>query len=231
MNCRWVRPIGQKIKVKTIMSLLRRYFFSGLLVLLPILLTFLVISFIVDLLNHSLELLPAGYQPQAVLGYEIPGVGVLLSVLIVFFTGMISSNFIGRHIMSWGEKMLSQVPFVSPVYQATKQVLQTLFSSESRSFRHVCLVEYPRKGIWTVAFETGDPSSAIKSRSDSEDLISVFIPTTPNPTSGFLIFVSRADTKPLTISVDDALKLVISLGVVQPSDSKKILDKDKNYDA
>ena len=166
---------------------LRRYFFAGLLVLLPVLATVFIMSLVVDLLDQSLALLPDAYQPKAMFGYHLPGVGVALSIFIVIATGMITTNIIGRHIVHWGERMLARIPLVRTIYHASKQVLQTLFSSDSRSFRHVCLVEYPRKGIWSIAFETGEVSQLMRDQINKGDLITIFLPTTPNPTSGFLM--------------------------------------------
>jgi len=196
----------------------RRYLIAGLLVWLPIWVTLLVIKFIVDVLDGTLKLLPNNYQPDNLLGMHIPGLGLLLSLLIVFFTGMLVTNIIGRHLVRYWETIVSKIPLVRTIYISVKQVLDTLFSSQGKSFRQVLLVEYPRKEIWSLAFLTGDVSDIISQHSTlGEELLTVFIPTTPNPTSGFLLMVPTSQVKELDISVDEALKMIISLGVVQPA--------------
>ena len=200
-------------------KIFQRYLLAGLLVWLPVLATVFVLSAFVDTLDKSLALLPKVYQPENLLGFKIPGFGVLLSLATLFFTGMMTTHYFGRHLVEWGEKLLARIPLARTIYHAVKQVLETLFSSNSRSFRHVVLVEYPRKGIWSIAFETGTVSPNIQKQiNNDEDMLTIFLPTTPNPTSGFLMMVPRKDTRPLDMSIDEALKLVISLGVVQPAD-------------
>jgi uncharacterized membrane protein len=195
--------------------LLRRYFIAGLFVWIPIWVTLLVIGFIVSIIDSSFSLLPTKYQPENWFGVHIPGLGLVFSLVVVFFTGMLVTNYLGRRLVRMGESIVNRIPFVSPIYSATKQVLETLFSSSGESFRKVFLIEYPRKGIWSVAFQTGNGAAEINTKTGHE-MITLFIPTTPNPTSGFLMMVPRAEAIELDISVDQALKFVISLGVVQP---------------
>lgn len=195
--------------------LLRRYLIAGLFVWIPIWVTLLVIGFIISIIDSSFSLLPTQYQPQYWFGVHIPGLGLVFSLLIVFFTGMLVTNYLGRRLVRVGESMVQRIPFVSSIYSATKQVVETLFSSSGQSFRKVFLIEYPRKGIWSVAFQTGNGAAELNKKT-GQDLITLFIPTTPNPTSGFLMMVPREEAIELDISVDQALKFVISLGVVQP---------------
>lgn len=197
------------------MSYLRRYLIAGLLVWLPIWVTILVFKFLIDAMDNTLALIPAAYQPDKLLGFHIPGLGVIVSLTVLIVTGMLVSNFIGRHLVALGEYILIRIPLVRSVYMATKQVLETVFSSKGQAFRKVLLVEYPRKGLWSIAFQTGQGSTELNNALHS-DLVSIFIPTTPNPTSGFLMMLPRNEVIELEMSVDEALKFVISLGVIQP---------------
>lgn len=194
---------------------IRRYIIAGVLVWVPIWVTLLVLRFMVDMFDTTLELIPHQYQPQQLLGVHVPGLGLIFALIIVVLTGMAVTNILGNRLIGFWEYLLSRIPLVRTIYQAVKQVLTTLFSSSEDSFRNVLLVEYPRKGLWSIAFQTGagfQYNSALK----DEDLLTVYIPTTPNPTSGFLIIVPRKDTLKVDLGVDEALKMVISLGVVMP---------------
>ena len=203
------------------MAYIRRCFISGLLLWLPIWVTLLVIKFLVDILGNSITMLPHQYQPDALLGFHIPGIGFLITVLVIFFTGMVVANFLGRGIVRFWDAIIGHIPLVRSIYSSVKQVSETLFTPGGQSFRKVLLVEYPRKGLWTIAFQTNDstPSSLQKSFNDT-DMVSLFVPTTPNPTSGFLMLAPRKDVIEMDMSVDQALKFVISLGVVQPEKAK-----------
>jgi uncharacterized membrane protein len=196
---------------------LRKYFISGLLIWIPILVTFFVIKFLVDLLSRSLELLPYSYQPDVLLGFHIPGIGVIVTLLVIFFTGLFTANLIGRRLLELGDTLMEHIPLVRSIYTGVKQVTQTLFKPDGQSFRKVLLVEYPCAGVWTIAFQTGEVSKDIEGSLDDEKMVSYFVPTTPNPTSGFLMMTPKNKVKELDMSVDQALKFVISLGVVQPT--------------
>lgn len=193
--------------------MLRRYFIAGLLVWLPILITYVVVRFIVQLMDGTLALLPTQYQPDQLLGMHIPGLGLVFTLLILFITGLLITNFVGHKIMGYSEKVLGQIPLVRSIYAATKQVLHAIFQPTSQSFRKVLLIEYPRRGLWSIAFQTSDKFTDVPVNGDT---IAVFIPTTPNPTSGFMLFVPKTDIIELDISVEEALRMVISLGVVIP---------------
>lgn len=203
------------------MGLIRRYFISGLLVWLPIWVTILVIKFVVDILENTISALPVQYQPEALFGRHIPGVGVVITLLVIFLTGVIVANFLGRKVVAVWDAMIGRIPLVRSVYSGTKQVMQTLFSSDGQSFRKVFLVEYPRAGVWTVAFQTGDATKDIHDLTKQKQMLSLYVPTTPNPTSGFLLMVPRENAIELDMSVENALKFVISLGVIQPAPVKK----------
>jgi uncharacterized membrane protein len=209
------------------MALIRRYFFSGLLVWLPIWATILVIKFLMGILGSTLSMLPHQYQPDALIGFHIPGINVIITLVVIFLTGIFVANFIGRRLVLVGDAIIAHIPLVRTIYASVKQVLQTLFTPGGQSFRKVLLVEYPRAGMWSLAFQTGDGTPEVE-KSLNTPMVSVFIPTTPNPTSGFLMMVPRKDVIELEMSIDQALKFVISLGVVQPLNSMSHFKKIKN---
>ncbi|MDF1678230.1 MAG: DUF502 domain-containing protein [Legionellaceae bacterium] len=192
----------------------RSYLLAGLVVWLPVIVTLLVLRFIIDLLDKSMALLPHAYQPEQLFGFHMPGFGVIFSLLLLFLTGLFATNFLGQRLVRWSEAILDRIPLVRSIYSASKQVMETVFSSNSEAFRKVLLIEYPRKGLWTIAFQTGVASQEVCEYT-GEDMLSVFVPTTPNPTSGFLMMVAKSSTTELSMSIDDALKLIISLGVMQ----------------
>jgi uncharacterized membrane protein len=202
------------------MKSIRSYLIAGLVVWLPILVTFLVVKFIVDLLSQSVALLPTAYQPQQLIGFNVPGIGVIFSLMLLMITGIIATNFFGQHIMRFSESLLDRIPLVRTVYSSTKQVINAVLSTNSQAFRKVLLIEYPRKGIWSIAFQT-NVAGFMDNQNTGEEMISVFVPTTPNPTSGFLMIVPKSETKELSMTIDDALKCVISLGVMQPNKQEK----------
>lgn len=193
---------------------MKRYLIAGLLVWVPLGVTVIVIRFLVELMDRTLVLLPHKYHPDTLLGFHIPGIGVVLAVIIVLGTGIIVANLFGRKLVSLWESILKRIPLVRTIYSSVKQILETVFSS-GQAFRKVLLVEYPRKGLWTLAFQSGTTRGEAQAKTGSE-IINVFIPTTPNPTSGFFIMVPREDVIELDMSVDDGLKMIISAGVMVP---------------
>lgn len=199
------------------MTYFRRNFISGLLVWVPILVTLLVLKFLVDLLSNTLMLLPYSYRPDVLLGFHIPGIGVLITLLLIFLTGVIGANFLGRRLVSFGDAMIARIPLVRSVYTGAKKVSETLLTPGGQSFRKVLLVQYPHQGVWTVAFQTGE-ILADSQQALGDDLVSFYVPTTPNPTSGFLLMAKRSEVIESSMSVDQALKYVISLGVISPEE-------------
>lgn len=199
------------------MGRFRRYFVAGLLVWLPLVATYLVLSFSINLIDRTLLLLPPQYRPENLIGFEVPGLGVILTLLLVLLTGLIVANFFGRKLILAWESVLARIPLVRSVYGAVKQITASLFADASQSFREVVLVEYPRRGLWMLAFVTGDTPKKFKSVA-GEDLINIYVPTTPNPTSGFYIMVPPTDVKRLNIPVEIGLKMILSAGVVNPLD-------------
>jgi len=194
---------------------IRRCLVGGLLVWLPILATLFVIKFIIGLIDSSLLLLPHAYQPQNLIGIDIPGLGVVIAILVLFFTGLLAGNFIGRKMLQFWEFVLHRIPIVRTIYSAVKQVLETVLVPSSQSFRQVLLVKFPHQESWTLGFLVGQGVAEVNKLLNAE-MLTVFIPTTPNPTSGYIIIVPRKDAMVLNMSVDEALKFVVSLGVVQP---------------
>ena len=201
----------------------KRYFITGLLVLVPLAITIWVLKTLIGLMDQSLLLLPISWRPLAQTGYDIPGIGTLLTLLIVFVTGMIATNFFGKRIILFWESLLARVPVVKSIYYSVKQVSDTLFSDSGQAFRKALLVQYPREGCWTIAFQTGYPGGDV-ARHLPGGHISVYVPTTPNPTSGFFLIMSVSEVIELDMSVDDALKYIISMGVVAPADKSSLVE-------
>jgi uncharacterized membrane protein len=194
---------------------MKKYFITGLLVLVPLFITVWVISGLVGMMDQSLFLLPETWRPKAQLGLEIPGMGAILTLLIIFFTGVIATNFFGKRMILIWEALLARVPVVKSIYASVKQVSDTLFSDSGNAFRQAVLVQFPRPGAWTIAFVTGKPGGDVANHL-SGDYLSVYVPTTPNPTGGYFLMLPRADVVELDMSVDEALKYIISMGVVAP---------------
>lgn len=206
---------------------MKKYFITGLLVLVPLLITVWVISSLVGMMDQSLLLLPESWRPKAQLGLEVPGVGALLTLLIVFVTGLIATNFFGKQLILLWEGLLARVPVVKSIYASVKQVSDTLFSDSGNAFRQAVLVQFPRADSWTIAFVTGKPGGDVANHLHG-DYVSVFVPTTPNPTGGYFLMMPRADVITLDMSVDEALKYIISMGVVAPAEKiiPQLLKKD-----
>lgn len=194
---------------------MKKYFITGLLIWIPLSITFMVLAWIVNTLDRILLWMPDGWQPKALVGLDIPGAGVAITLLIILATGLVGANVLGQRVVRLWEGILSRIPVVKSIYYSVKQVSDTLFSSSSHAFRKALLVQYPRSGAWTIAFLTGKPGGDA-ARHLSGDYISVYVPTTPNPTSGFFLMVPREDVIELEMSVDEALKYIISMGVVSP---------------
>ena len=207
------------------MAALRRYLIAGLLIWVPLGVTLLIIKLFVDVMDQTLLLLPVGLRPEALLGFRIPGLGFLLTAIVVVGTGMVVTNLFGRRMFRWGEGLLGRVPFVSTIYTSVKKLTETIFSNSGKSFRKVVLIEYPRAGIWTFAFLTGEAAPEVNTVT-GRDMVNVFVPTTPNPTSGFVLVLPRKDVIELSMSVDEGLRMILSVGVVVPEHRKiELLDE------
>jgi uncharacterized membrane protein len=197
------------------MTTLRKYIIAGLLVWLPFAATVAIIKLVVDLLDGTILLLPPEWQPAIVLGFSIPGFGVILAVFILLITGMLAANLFGRRLVYFWEAVLNRIPLVRSIYNSVKQISSTLLDSSSKSFRKVVMLQYPRKGVWSIGFLSNE-SVDIDIDGLNGDLVAVFVPTTPNPTSGFIIMVPRDDITVLDMTVEEAFKFVISMGVIVP---------------
>jgi uncharacterized membrane protein len=193
---------------------MKRYLIAGLLIWVPLGVTVMVIKLLVGMMDKTLVWVPEQYQPDVLLGFHIPGMGVVLAIVVVLGTGVIVANLFGRKLVQFWESILAQIPLVRTIYISVKQILETVFSS-GQSFRKVLLVEYPRKGLWTLAFQSSTTRGEAQIKTDKE-IVNVFIPTTPNPTSGFFIMVPKEDVIELDMNVDEGLKMIISAGVMVP---------------
>jgi uncharacterized membrane protein len=198
------------------MPTFRRYLIAGLLIWVPLGITIFVVRLFISWLDGSILLIPEAYRPENLIGYAIPGLGVLISILVVMFTGLLAANLFGRKLVKFWEGLLSHVPLVRSVYSGAKQLAETMFSDTGQSFRKVLLVEFPRRGLWTLAFLTGTDQGEAQTKTGHE-VINVYIPTTPNPTGGYFVMVPKQDVQELDMSVDDGLKMLMSMGAVVPS--------------
>ena len=196
---------------------MRKYFITGLLILAPLAITLWVLSFIFSTMGQSLQMLPPEWRWDALFKYRIVTdlLGTVLTLLIIFLTGLATRNIVGRQVVRVWESVLTRIPVVNSIYSSVKQVSDTLFSSSGNAFRKALLVQYPRQGSWTIAFLTGVPGGDVKNHLVG-DYISIYVPTTPNPTSGFFLMIPRADAIELDMNVDEALKYIVSMGVVSP---------------
>ncbi|VAW49229.1 Uncharacterized membrane anchored protein Mext_4159 [hydrothermal vent metagenome] len=217
------------------MSYLKRYLIAGLLVWLPLGVTIVIIKFLVDLFDKSLLLLPPEYRPEALIGVDIPGFGVLLSLTLILLTGVVVANFLGSKVVKVWESFLSRIPLVRSIYNAAKQISQAVFGSGDQTFQKVFLIQYPRKGLWTLGFQTSNLQGEAQQKTGKKDVVNLFVPTTPNPTSGFFIMASKQEIIELEIKVEEALKMVISGGVIvpeipKPATALDVVDASHNKD-
>jgi len=196
---------------------MRKYFITGLLILVPLAITLWVLNLVVGTLDQSLLLVPEQYRPKELFGFDIPGLGTILTIVIVFLTGLLTNNLVGNYVVKLWEKLLHRIPIVNSLYSSVKQVSDTLFSSSGNAFRKAVLVPYPHQNSWTIAFLTGVPGGDAANHLVG-DYVSVYVPTTPNPTSGFFLMMKRSDVVELDMSVDAALKYIVSMGVVAPAE-------------
>ncbi len=197
------------------MAAVRKWLLAGLLVLVPLAITVWLLNWFIATLDQTLEILPTSWHPDKLLGFHIPGFGVLLALAIVLIIGGVASNFLGKKLVSWWDKLLGRIPIVRSIYSSVKQVSDTLFSENGNAFRKALLVQWPREGVWTIGFLTGVPGGDVINHLHG-DYLSVYVPTTPNPTGGYFVMLKKQDCIELKMSVDEALTYVISMGVVVP---------------
>lgn len=199
------------------MAALRKWLLAGLLVIVPVAITAGVLRWIIGTLDQTLQILPEAWQPDHLIGVHIPGFGVVLTLGILLVVGAVTSNFVGRQLVHFGDRIVSRIPVVRGIYSSVKQVSDTLFSESGNAFRTAVLVQWPRPDVWTVAFVTGAPGGDVKTYLRDEEYVSVYVPTTPNPTGGYFVMLRKSDCIELKMSVDEALKYVVSMGVVVPA--------------
>jgi len=199
---------------------IRRYFITGLLVWVPIVITVWVLSVLVGTMDQTLLLLPSALRPESWLGVYVPGMGALLTLLVIFLTGLLAANIIGQRLVRYWERAMARIPVVNSIYNGVKQVSDTLFSPTGQAFRKVLLVQWPSPGIWVIAFQTGKPGGDVANHLQG-DYVSIYVPTTPNPTGGYFVMVARSAVVELDMSVDEALKYIISMGVISPGGGRR----------
>ena len=197
------------------MAPIRKYLIAGLLVWLPLLATVAIVRLVINVLDGTLLLLPQEYRPEALFGFSIPGFGIVLAFGVLVLTGMLAANLVGRRLVGIWEGVLGRIPLVRNIYNASKQISTTLLSSGNRSFRQVIMVEFPRPGMWCIGFLSNE-DVPLDTGSGDAGTVSVFVPTTPNPTSGFIVLVPRSAIRELDMTVEEGFKFIISMGVVVP---------------
>lgn len=197
------------------MSAVRKWLVAGLLVVVPVAITLSVLQWIIGTLDRTLLILPEAWQPDRLFGVHVPGLGLVLTLAILLAVGFLVSNFIGRKLVMWGDALVARIPVVRSIYSSVKQVSDTLFSPSGNAFRKAVLVQWPRPDVWTIAFVTGAPGGEVAGYLKG-DYLSVYVPTTPNPTGGYFVILPKSECVELRMTVDEALKYVISMGVVVP---------------
>lgn len=205
------------------MKKLQKYLIAGLLVWLPVVVTVLLFRFLITLMDQTLILLPSQIRPEAIIGFKLPGLGLILTLLVLIVTGIFAANFVGRSMVNFGEKIFKKIPIVRSVYSAAKNFADIVFSDTGQSFKKVLLIQYPRKGIYSLAFQTSTNLGEVQKKTGS-DVVCTFVPTTPNPTSGFIIIIPKEDVIEMDMEIDEAFKMIVSLGVVVPEWKKEELE-------
>ena len=204
------------------MNAVRKWLLAGLLVLAPLIITLWVLEWVVSTLDQTLQVLPAAWQPERWLGVKVPGLGVLFALGVLLSIGALASNIIGNKLVNWWHALLHRIPVVRSIYSGVKQVSDTLFSEKGNAFRKAVLLQWPREGLWTIGFVTGAPGGDVAQYLNPQDFVSVYVPTTPNPTGGYFVMARRSDCVELAMSVDEALTSVLTQGVIVPSGAKGI---------
>ncbi|AOW12329.1 hypothetical protein LPB72_15370 [Hydrogenophaga crassostreae] len=207
----------------------RKWLLAGLLVLAPLIITLWVLEWVVSTLDQTLQILPSHWHPDELLGVHIPGLGVIFALLVVLIIGGLASNFIGNRLVTWWHALLHRIPIVRSIYSGVKQVSDTLFSEKGNAFRKALLIEWPHEGMWTIGFLTGVPAGDVLGKlqgqpggnAETDEFLSVYVPTTPNPTGGYFVMVRRSACQELAMSVDEALTYIVSMGVIVPGSTKK----------
>jgi uncharacterized membrane protein len=214
-----------KVRVLSFGQRIRAYFFAGILVIAPISITLYLAWLFVNFVDSKITpLIPIKYNPETYLSFALPGLGLVILVLALMMIGAITAGFMGRLWTSFSERMLTRMPVIRNIYSAVKQIFETVLADHSKAFRKAVLVEYPRRGMWAIAFITGPTEGEVQNITE-EECINIFLPTTPNPTSGFLLFVPKKDLAPLSMKVEEAIKMVISGGIITPPDNRPLKEQ------
>ncbi|HPL62893.1 MAG: DUF502 domain-containing protein [Syntrophales bacterium] len=199
---------------------LKKIFLTGLAVVVPVGVTIYVLIFLIGLMDNILAIIPSGIHPDRLLSFHIPGLGFIFTMILIFMAGLVTQSYLGGKVVSWGQDVFNRIPVIRNIYQPTKQIVDSLFSGKGRNFRRVVLVEFPSKGLYTIGFVTGLARGEVQEKT-SEDCINVFVPTTPNPTSGYYLMIPEKSVVDLDMSVEEAFRLIISIGLVEPSEALK----------
>lgn len=194
---------------------IKKIFLTGIVAIIPVIISIYIFLFLLGIVDNFLNIIPSRIHPDRLLGFHIPGLGVIFTFLVIFVTGLLTQSYIGGRLLKAGDRLLNHIPLFRSIYQPTKQVVDSLFSEKSRNFRGVVLVEFPRKGVYTLGFVTGDTHGEAE-RKTQERCINVFVPTTPNPTSGYYIIIPEKDVIHMDMTVEEAIKIIISSGLVAP---------------
>lgn len=209
------------------MASLRKWLLSGLLVLVPLITTLWVLDWVVTTLDQTLRILPTAWHPDQLIGFHVPGLGVVFALVVLLSIGALASNIIGHRLVNWWHALLHRIPVVRSIYSGVKQVSDTLFSEKGNAFRQALLVQWPHEGMWTIAFLTGSPQGDVfkqlqakPGNAADEAFVSVYVPTTPNPTGGYFVMLRARDCVELQMSVDEALTYIVSMGVIVPGGTK-----------
>jgi uncharacterized membrane protein len=210
------------------MAALRKWLLAGLLVLVPLIITLWVLDWVVSTLDQTLRILPGAWQPDQLFGFHVPGLGVIFALVVVLSIGALASNIIGNRLVNWWHALLHRIPVVRSIYSGVKQISDTLFSEKGNAFRKAVLVQWPHAGMWTIGFQTGVPNGEVLqalqaqpgASGEHDSFLSVFVPTTPNPTGGYFVMVRQRDCVELQMTVDEALTYIVSMGVIVPGGPK-----------
>ena len=212
--------------LKKIRKSIEGVFLTGIAAVIPVGVTLYILHLIIGMMNNLVEVIPARFHPDQLLSFHIPGLGVIITLILIFTIGLVTKSYLGKKLVSLGERMVGKIPLVRGIYNALKQLVDAVFSDKGQSFKKAVLIEYPRKGLFSIAFVTGVTRGEVQVKT-SQKCVNVFIPTTPNPTSGFYIMVPEGDIITLDMTVEEAFTLIISGGIVSPGEVRKILKKER----
>jgi uncharacterized membrane protein len=214
--------------LKKIRKSIKGVFLTGIAAIIPIGVTIFILYLIIGMMNNLVRVVPSRFHPDQLLSFHIPGLGVIVTLILIFTVGLITRSYLGKKLVSFGERLVSKIPLVSGIYNALKQLVDAVLSDKGESFKRAVLIEYPRKGLYSIAFVTGVAKGEVQVKT-SQRCVNVFVPTTPNPTSGFYIMVPEGDMIGLDMTVEEAFTLIISGGIISPGDIRKIPEKGEAH--